>query len=230
MYRLFSVLVIILCCASRPFAEMRPVRLQAVPEVCGSSVFYDIDGDGNLVKADAVSDSQHVVGHIPVSTNEMESATGGFYDLEGTYACLFFPSTEKKVDHDVNVRLWLSDLALNQTTATSILLDRRGDWAVFPVQRDKIYVQYDDTTLRRAVRLIYDPTMNRVSGSFEFDLRKKSLISLSNDGDHLYLAHPFTSYVQDIDAHTDKEIARYSFDSLEGQVHDKNALPSHSRR
>ncbi len=200
-----------------------PAILRFEPDNCGSTVYYDIDVGGNLVEVDYQHATERIMRNFAFDGERMPQALGGFCDVAGEYVCLYV----KKPLLPTSVRSdrWLVQFGLWEGSGvsaiqTNILFNYAGDWVVVPVDRQKVYVWYFDIQdKRRTTRLVFDPSIHKVVGEFDFDLRDTSIIGRSHDGQHLYIAN-FRNQVAVVDSKTNRERGLVSFDSINGEAHD----------
>ena len=165
-----------------------PAVLRDRPENCGPIVYYDIDLSGNLIEVDYVRATERIVRNFTFDGELMPQALGGFCDVAGEYVCLYV----KKPPSSISTRFdrWLAWFSLwdrsgASTTQTNILFNYAGDWAIVPVDQRKVYVWNSELQDRRNTKLVFDPSINKVVGEFDFELRGTSLVGRSRGGDYL---------------------------------------------
>ena len=202
--------------------EPCPAVIRSGPEIGGPSVYHDIDVNGNLVEIDYPHATERIIRHGVFGEGQTVLATSGFLDVSGNYTCLFVRSSPLCPSDRFGrwfARLARWDQSGNFALSTNILMNHAGDWAVLPIDRQKVYVQYGSPQ-GRVMRTVFDPYVNKVVGEFNFDLRDTSLLGCSQDRRRLYVADSLSPVVV-VDAKTDRENGRVSFDKLNGETHDR---------
>ena len=144
------------------------------------SIYYDLSAAGDLLEINYVTHVARRLGRLSDANIPSNAIVTGRYLPRGSMAYLWASQPAK-----AKARLWMLDVTAEETWQTDVLMVVGGDSVAVPVARDTLYLRDYEEDTSRVLSLL----SNTGPRSFTFELREETPVSVSEDGEYLFVAN-----------------------------------------
>jgi hypothetical protein len=167
-------------------------QMKVFPDYGDYVMYYDMNDQGEILEIDYGTQQGRILGKIEWNLDDPLLLLAGWV-LNGQYVYLL------NAERGFYGRLYLYSLEHATLQKTSVFMDLAGDSAFLPISDTTSYIQYIDSRTQETQRFVFNTSEYAVSDVFAFDVRPRSIYVVSDDKNRMFLAHPWSSQILEID-------------------------------